>query len=103
MPVPDNFKGKKGRSGRKKKADEIMQYIEKIKEEVTQDALIKLANSKVFEYLNGANSFRQVKELGLPITLKGMTEKIEADMKLNNTLSDEQKEELAKRILKRRG
>jgi len=63
--------GKKGRSGRKSKRVEIQGAIENI----TNDALIKLARSKVFKQLNQDLDFNQTKEMGLPVALKGITDK----------------------------
>ena len=60
-------------SGRKSKAEEL----ELVKDKVTQEALIELANSKVYKELQKAKGIKNVKDLGLPITLKGMTDKKE--------------------------
>jgi len=63
-------------SGRKSKREEIEQAIGNI----TQDALIKLANSKVYKQLvkireDNLSGFRDTKEMALPITLKGIIER----------------------------
>jgi len=67
--------GNKG--GRKAKKIEM----ELAKETITQDALIKLANSKVYKQLIALQDFKDTKEMALPITLKGMIEKIGGDSK----------------------
>ena len=67
-----NFKGDKN-SGRKT----IKEEIEVAKEIITQDALIKLANSKVYKQLVKIQGFKDTKEMALPITIKGITEKKE--------------------------
>ena len=79
---PDTCIGKKGRSGRKTKAEEIEIIKEQIEENITQEMLIKLANSKVYGALTGASKLEDIKSLGLPITLKGMTEKSESTINL---------------------
>ena len=64
--------GNKG--GRKAKKIEM----ELAKEIITQDALIALANSKVYKQLvkiNEESGFIPTKEMALPITLKGMIER----------------------------
>jgi hypothetical protein len=76
MPVPKEFKGKKGRSGRRTKAQEF----EVLKEKITQEALIELANKVVYKQLINADKTESIisaKEFALPITLKGITEKVE--------------------------
>ena len=75
---PANFYGKKGRSGRKT----IAQEVKEAEELITQEALIKLANSKVYKQLvkireDNLSGFKDTKEMALPITLKGITEKKE--------------------------
>ena len=60
-------------SGRKSKREEIEQAIGNI----TQDALIKLANSKVYKQLVALQDFKDTKEMALPITLRGIVEKKE--------------------------
>ena len=62
-------------SGRKT----IKEEVEAAKELITQDALIALANSKVYKQLikikeENLSGFRDTKEMALPITLKGMVE-----------------------------
>lgn len=74
---PKQGTGVKGKSGRKSKEEELKIATENIKEKVTQEALIELANSKVYKCLGEAKNLRDVKDLGLPITLKGMTDKQE--------------------------
>lgn len=90
---------KKGRSGRKKKAEELRIYINKIKEEITQEALIALANKKVFAAIDKANTHFKIKDIALPVTLKGMTEKTENKNKFD--FEDEKlKEKLADKLIK---
>ena len=61
--------GNKG--GRKAKKIEM----ELAKEAITQDALIKLANSKVYKQLVALQDFKDTKEMALPITLRGIIER----------------------------
>src|SRR3990167_8775844 len=66
--------GNKG--GRKAKKIEM----ELAKELITQEALISLANSKVYKQLKkieeeSPEAFSKTKEIALPITLKGMIER----------------------------
>ena len=65
-------------SGRKT----IKEEIEAARELITQDALISLANSKVYKQLKkieeeNPEAFVKTKELALPITLRGITERKE--------------------------
>lgn len=74
--VPENFKGKKGRSGRKTTKEELAGAIELI----TQESLINLANSKVYKQLikikeGNLSGFKDTRDMALPITLKGMIER----------------------------
>jgi pyruvate dehydrogenase complex dehydrogenase (E1) component len=82
-------------SGRKSLAEEI----NKVKEKITQEALIELANKKVFAAINGANNHDDIKEIALPITLKGMIDKKEIKGKFNfgkmEELTNEQLTKLA--------
>jgi len=68
-------------SGRKTKIEELEIALELNKEKITQEALIELANNKVFNILKNAKSLKEIQAMGLPITLKGMTDKkkIETD------------------------
>mgnify|MGYP001611754357 CR=1 FL=1 len=73
--------GNKG--GRKAKKIEM----ELAKEIITQEALISLANSRVYKQMikeSGIDEYDylKTKELSLPITLKGMTEKKEYSGKI---------------------
>jgi hypothetical protein len=79
---PTKWKGNKN-SGRKTKAEEIRGAIEK----VTSEALIELANSKVYKQLQriddaNLSGFKDTQAMALPITLKGITEKIETKEKV---------------------
>ena len=58
-------------SGRKTIKEEVQGAIEMI----TQEALIALANSKVKKQLDKIENFKDVKEMALPITLKGIVER----------------------------
>jgi len=62
--------GKKS-GGRKTKKEEFKEAIQEIK----QEELIKLANTKVYRQLKEIESFKDTKEMALPITLKGIIEK----------------------------
>lgn len=62
-------------SGRKTKAEEIQNAIEVI----TEEALLKLARSKVRKYLDRNLDFKETKEMALPIVVKGMSQKIGGD------------------------
>ena len=64
-------------SGRKTKMEEIIGATEKI----TSDALIALANNKVYKQLNQDLTFTATKEMALPVTLRGITEKHEVEFK----------------------
>lgn len=67
---PTAWKGNEN-SGRKTIAEEMQGAIEKI----STEALIELAKNKVFKQLNQEIDFNQTKEMALPITLKGITDK----------------------------
>jgi hypothetical protein len=79
MAIPENFKGVKGRSGRKTKLEEVTRMFEMHKEKVTSEALIELANSIGFQKLrdmaDSGSSAEEIKDFVMPILLKGMTEK----------------------------
>jgi len=72
-------------SGRKSKLEEVQVVLAECKEKITQEALIKLANNKVFQLLQTCATIEEVKSLGLPITLKGMTDKVEHSGLVNIT------------------
>ena len=60
----------------------IKEEIEAAKELITQDALIALANSKVYKQLKkieeeNPEAFGKTKDMALPITLRGITERKE--------------------------
>ena len=55
----------------------VKEEIEAAKEMITQDALIKLANSKVYKQLVALQDFKDTKEMALPITLRGIIERKE--------------------------
>ena len=57
----------------------VKEEIEAAKEMITQDALIKLANSKVYKQLVKIQGFKDTKEMALPITIKGIVQKIGGD------------------------
>lgn len=81
-PKRNNAVGIKGRSGRKTKVQEIQRAIKDIKEKVTQEALMELANQKVYAALRACKTIRDIQALGLPISLKGITEKKELSGKV---------------------
>lgn len=87
-------RGNKG-GGRKTKLAEIKIAVDEIKEKITHEALIELANSKVYKFLNKAESHIKVKELGLPITLKSMPDKkqIEVDFSLAELLKKQNEDD----------
>jgi len=62
-------------SGRKTKAEEKQAAID----EITEQALLKLARSKVKKYLDKSLNFQQTKEMALPIVVKGMAQKLGND------------------------
>src|SRR3990167_841606 len=76
----------------------VKEEIEAAKELITQEALIALANSKVYKQLmkikeENLSGFRDTKEMALPITLKGMVE----EKKLTGDLIVEISEIIAKK------
>ena len=75
-------------SGRKTKIEEVKVVLEEAKEKITQEALIALANNKVYQILQEANSLKDIQAMGLPITLKGMTDKktIDGNIKISDIL-----------------
>jgi len=75
--VPKNFKGKKGRSGRKKKAEEVRLYLENIKGKITNEALIELARDTVFTAIKDNPNLVVAEKFALPVTLKGIADKSE--------------------------
>lgn len=77
-----NFKGNKN-SGRKTKYEEVREVLAREKEKITQEALIELANSKVFQILKEAKTLKDIQAMGLPITLKGITDKKELSGNFN--------------------
>lgn len=76
-------------SGRKKKAEELRIYIEKIKEQITNDALVELSRKTVYTAIKEYPSIITAKELALPIQLKSMTDKKEVIVKDFNKLLNE--------------
>jgi len=62
-------------SGRKTKAEEKQAAID----EITEQALLSLARSKVKKYLDKRLNFQQTKEMALPIVVKGMAQKLGGD------------------------
>ena len=61
-------------SGRKPKSVEIAGIIKGIEEEITMEALVKLASSRVFNEITTNKSYNAIKDLSLPVTLKAMKE-----------------------------
>lgn len=74
---PKHCVGKKGKSGRKTKREELKEVVEKAVEIATAEALTKLANRKVYKQLNQELDFVKTKEMALPITLRGIADKTE--------------------------
>ena len=82
MPRRNNAVGVKGRSGRKSKKEEFKMLVE----EMSAEALVKLANSVVGRKLKELKDIKYlsvgaVKDVAIPITLKGITEKIDLTSK----------------------
>lgn len=76
----NNAVGIKGRSGRKSKAEEFLRFAESIKAE----ALVELANKVVGKHLKeGADNHWIAEKFALPITLRGMTEKVKVSGKFS--------------------
>lgn len=101
--VPANFKGKKGRSGRKPIYEEFQMAIGKEREKIKSEAIIELANSIGFKCLQQLAEKEVIspiliKELVLPIMLKGMTEKLDNTISLKSKNKKELEEELSKKI-----
>jgi len=96
----NNAVGKKGCSGRKTKKEELKRVIAAMKEQVTQEALVNLANKIINKRLGEIDENGSVllsEKFALPITLKAMKEKKESDVNLK--LSDEElKNKLAERL-----
>jgi hypothetical protein len=90
-----NLKGVKGKSGPRKKEDIVKEVMAVIGEKVTQEALIELANNKVFKLLQTCETIEEVKALGLPITLKGITEKIDHTSKGESIINNDRIDNLA--------
>lgn len=86
-PKSNNAVGLKGRSGRKSKREEIAQ----IREQITSEALVALANSvvgrklKALDEMKGIPTDCSVKDIAIPISLKGITEniKLSGGIKIN--------------------
>ena len=60
----------------------IAQEVAEAREMITQEALIALANSKVKKQLDKIDNFKDVKEMALPITLRGIVERKELSGKV---------------------
>ena len=75
--------GKKGKSGRKKKHEELAVALEEMREEITNEALLKLSKSNVYKAMVETGT-KSARDLSLPIVLKGMTDKKEINV-LNMT------------------
>ena len=85
----NKYGGKKEGAGRKT----IKQEVEEAKELITQEALIALANSRVYKQMikeSGIDEYDylKTKELSLPITLKGMTDKKDLNLNLIVEISE---------------
>jgi hypothetical protein len=77
--------------GRKTKVEEVKAALLYQGEKITQEALIALANSKVYKQMKESNERIDTKDIALPITLKGMTDKKElsGEVKVNTAMSEE--------------
>lgn len=72
--------GVKGKSGRRSKAEEFLRFYEGVKAET----LVELANKIVAHQLEShPGNIITAKEFALPITLKGMTEKVKVSGKFS--------------------
>ena len=71
--------------GRKTRAVEFAGVLQKELERITDQTLIQLANKRVHEHIDKPMSFKNTKDLALPITLRGMVEKT---VKIDLTLED---------------
>lgn len=92
-------RGNKG-GGRKKKTEEFAIALEEKKEEIKQEAIQELAKELIYKTMKNVDSYSTVKEIALPIHLKGMTEKIDHTTKgesLNQP--SERIKELAEKLL----
>ena len=69
------FCGKKGKSGRKSRVKEIEGIVSKMKAQITNEALIELAKSRVYQQMVDNMDTANNKDFALPIALKGITEK----------------------------
>ncbi len=85
---PGSLKG-----GRKTKAEEVARTIELLKEEITNEALLKLARSKVFKQIVENEDRETAKDFALPVALRGITEKI--DTKISGKITIELSPDIA--------
>lgn len=82
--------------GRKTIEQELEAVKDKIREEVTQEMLVKVANRVVYKQLVKADENENAagaKEFAMPVALKGMTDKKDITSKgesLSNQLTDEE-------------
>jgi hypothetical protein len=98
----NNAVGVKGKSGRKTIAKEI----EIIKERITQEALTELSHKIIYKRLQKLevdDNPNQEKDFAMPITLKGMTDKLDLTTKGKSlNYDDDQRRKIAERILRRK-
>ena len=82
MGAPFGNKYAVGSKGGGDKPDSVKfnERIAKMKEQITNEALQELAKNKVFIALEGAEELKDIQGLGLPIVLKGMTDKSEVSV-----------------------
>ena len=90
MPFQPGHKLSLGNGGgRKPKAVEFAQVLEREIAKITDKTLIELANKRVYEHIDKPMDFRKTKDLALPIVLKGMVEKkVNIEMSLEDLLAE---------------
>ena len=67
-------------SGRKSMREEVKKIKQQLGEEITNEALLKLARSKVFQQIEQSDAKDVAKDFALPITLKGITDKSQVEV-----------------------
>ena len=87
--------GNKG-GGRKSLREEVAIIKEKMREEITNEMLAKLAKSKVYNAINEDGlTFAQIKEMALPVVLRNITEKIDHTSKGESIVNNDKIDNLA--------
>lgn len=93
--VPANFHGKKGRSGRRKLSVEIIAKARELHyEELAKEATSRHLQAMVDD--EKESNSQEVKDIALPIVLKGIKETKEIDFK--DTTDDELAKNIAKEL-----